>query len=144
MILIDEASCVFYSRCAMLEIECLGANAWSEKQIAKRSALCSYLVAIEDGEPIGICSFYTVSDEIQIINIAVSPAFRKKGVASALLDKALSSGLPASLEVSCLNHAAIALYEKYRFKAVGKRKNFYRDSDALIMIKEASDEHTCN
>lgn len=144
VIKISEADAALSCECALLEKECLGSSAWKKDQIAERSVLCSYLAAVFDGKTVGICSYYTVAGEIQIINLAVSPDFRKKGVASALLEKALSSGFPASLEVSCLNRAAIALYEKHGFKAVGRRKNFYRDSDALIMIKEASHEHTCN
>ena len=47
--------------------------------------------------------------------------------------KKLSLNKTITLEVSSKNEAAIALYKKSDFKEVGIRKNYYEDSDAIIM-----------
>lgn len=78
----------------------------------------------------------------QITNIAVHPNARRQGLGGAillsLLEEAARRALESvSLEVRISNTAAIALYERYGFTAVGRRKNFYRapTEDALVMLK---------
>lgn len=67
----------------------------------------------------------TAAGELYIDTLAVSPAYRRKGVASALLrlaiEKARRSGLPAGLLVEPENNNARALYEKIGFSQVGQR-----------------------
>ena len=82
----------------------------------------------------------TVLDEGYISNVAVSPAFRRRGIASALiralLDRARERNLSfVTLEVRESNAAAIALYEGFGFRPVGRRKNYYDapKEDAWIM-----------
>ena len=91
-----------------------------------------------------------VLDEGYINNIAVSPSYRRRGVASALMDRLIDSARGLSLafltlEVRCGNHAAISLYEKYGFERVGLRRGYYEKprEDALLMTlffgRDASD-----
>jgi ribosomal-protein-alanine N-acetyltransferase len=79
-----------------------------------------------------------VMDTADIGNIAVSPEFRRQGIASLLLDTALN-GMDADvfLEVRHSNTPAIALYEKYGFQPIGIRKNYYDNprEDAILMQK---------
>ncbi len=88
----------------------------------------------------GYICFYTVEDEAHILNIAVHPVHRGKGMASALIGRLIgesgSRGITRFfLEVREGNDAAIHLYEKYGFIVVGKRKRYYTDTDedALVM-----------
>lgn len=80
--------------------------------------------------------------EGQITNIAVHPDFRRQGLGGAILEALLKEAARRNLEsvvleVRASNTAAIALYERYGFTAVGRRKNFYRapTEDALVMLK---------
>lgn len=72
----------------------------------------------------------TVLDEGQITNIATHPNHRRRGhaaaVLTALLGEARARGLSfVTLEVRESNAAAIALYQKFGFEAVGYRPRFY-------------------
>ena len=99
-----------------------------------------FLIAESGGEPIGYVGQMFMLDEGYVSNVAVSPAFRRRGIASALiralLDRARERNLSfVTLEVRESNAAAIALYEGFGFRPVGRRKNYYDapKEDALLM-----------
>ncbi len=100
------------------------------------------LTALSGDAVVGYVYAYVVEEDCDILNLAVSPEVRRRGVATALLDevfaRAKADGARAAfLEVRESNEGAISLYEKAGFEAVGKRKNYYRNpvEDALIMEK---------
>jgi len=82
------------------------------------------------------------ADEAEILTLAVEPAARRKGMASALLAEAArrarEQGAAAMfLEVSTANRAARALYERLGFTTVGRRKSYYGgERDALILKRD--------
>ena len=91
---------------------------------------------------IAYCGLYTVLDEADITNIAVHPDYRKKGVATQILNKVFAYCIENSittlnLEVRKSNVNAINLYGKNGFLIVGERKNYYSDNheDAYLMTK---------
>ena len=97
-----------------------------------------YLAAVLDGKIIGyaICARYV--EAFHIMTLAVDPDHRRQGVATALLDGVIErAGEEANytLEVRVSNAGAIALYERYGFRAVGTRPRYYADNgeDAIIM-----------
>ncbi|MBQ8648869.1 MAG: ribosomal protein S18-alanine N-acetyltransferase, partial [Clostridia bacterium] len=99
-----------------------------------------FFVAENADHIMGYIGFNVVLDEGYITNVAVFPKYRRMGVATALVRKAISyskkNGLAfLSLEVRKSNSAAIALYENEGFKPEGERKNFYTNpkENALIM-----------
>lgn len=99
-----------------------------------------FFVAENADHIMGYIGFNVVLDEGYITNVAVFPKYRRMGVATALVRKAISyskkNGLAfLSLEVRKSNSAAIALYENEGFKTEGERKNFYTNpkENALIM-----------
>ena len=80
------------------------------------------------------------ADELHVNNIAVRDAYRRCGVATALLNRILeeaegSGAFAAFLEVRAGNAAALALYERCGFLVVGRRRNYYSEprEDALMM-----------
>lgn len=82
------------------------------------------------GEAAGYLCYWCVADEVQILNIAVHPDFRRQGIAAALLAHAIEKGREkkvklVTLEVRKSNDAARRLYESFGFKIVGERPNYY-------------------
>ena len=130
---------------AELEKICFGTEAWSEKSVASELAnqLSLWLVVLEEDAVAGYVGSQTVMDETDMMNVAVHPDHRRKGIAEALVD-ALVEALKEkgshclTLEVRASNAPAIGLYEKLGFQQVGLRKNYYRNpkEDALILRKE--------
>ncbi|MBQ1254742.1 MAG: ribosomal protein S18-alanine N-acetyltransferase [Clostridia bacterium] len=121
-----------------IEKECLS-TAWSEGQIRDRSPEMVYLLALVDGVPAGILSASLSLYDGELLNIAVLPDLRGRGVAQALLEELYTrmQGLPELfLEVAESNLPAQRLYEKNGFSVVGRRKGFYGGEDALVMRKQ--------
>lgn len=136
------------------EIEKLCFNdPWSESSIASElgNRLSLWLVAMDGEKVAGYVGSQSVLEEADMMNIAVAPEYRRKGIAqelisrlvSALYDKGVHS---LSLEVRASNEPAKALYEKNGFIPVGRRPNYYRNpkEDALILRKEWGVEYSCN
>jgi [ribosomal protein S18]-alanine N-acetyltransferase len=103
-----------------------------------------FLKAIENNKMIGYIVVRKLIDEFHIMNVAIAPEHRRKGVAQSLIDhvfKNLSSGKLLLLEVRKSNLAAIALYQKNGFTILHTRKAYYKDGeDAIVMTKEIAEE----
>ena len=129
---------------AQIEKVCFS-DPWSEKSVASEleNELSLWLVAEEDGQVCGYVGSQTVLGETDMMNVAVHPDFRRRGIAEALVN-ALVEALKAkgshclTLEVRASNSPARALYEKLGFSRIGTRKNYYRNpkEDGLILRKE--------
>jgi ribosomal-protein-alanine acetyltransferase len=85
------------------------------------------------------------ADEAEVLNLAVHPEHRRRGVARTLLDRAMSAFREAGaktvyLEVRETNHVAQEFYRSYGFQAVGKRPRYYRNPPeaAVLMARSAS------
>ncbi len=113
---------------------------------------CAAFLVAEDeaGRVLGYAGLTVVLDEGYIANVAVWPEYRRRRVASRLLnvffDFAQAHALRfISLEVRRSNIAAIALYQKFGFIEVGCRRNYYvkPKEDALIMTKYFKEAGTC-
>jgi [ribosomal protein S18]-alanine N-acetyltransferase len=106
-------------------------------ELSKSTGVC--LAAVSGGRLVGylICSRYETV--WHIMNVAVDPAHRREGVASALIGELYGRVDDASarytLEVRRSNHGAIRLYEREGFRAAGLRRRYYQDNgeDALVM-----------
>lgn len=132
------------SQVAALEQICFS-DPWSEKSIAGEldNPLSLWLVWEEEGKVQGYVGSQTVIGETDMMNVAVSPESRRRGIAQGLIS-ALVEELKRreshclTLEVRASNIPAITLYEKLDFSQVGRRPNYYRNpkEDALILRKE--------
>lgn len=100
------------------------------------------VLARADEEPhrlIGYVCWWSIGDEIQILNVAVDPEQRQKGVGRVLVALVMQEAITppvrtVTLEVGRDNAAAIALYRSFGFAETGVRRHYYgRDKDALIM-----------
>ena len=103
-----------------------------------------FLKAVLDSKIVGYIIIRKIVDELHIMNIAVEPTNRKKGIAQELLNyifNNLSSGKLMLLEVRKSNIAAIELYKKNGFNGLHVRKAYYSDGeDAVVMVREAIKE----
>jgi [ribosomal protein S18]-alanine N-acetyltransferase len=105
-------------------------------ELSKPSGVC--LAADVESELVGylVCSRY---DTVwHVMNIAVDPDRRRRGIATALLQALLEKvgrDAPVTLEVRHSNTGAIALYERFGFRSAGVRRRYYADNgeDAVIM-----------
>lgn len=132
------------SQVAELERLCFS-SPWSEKSVASelKNPLSLWLIALEGDTVAGYVGSQTVMGETDMMNIAVHPDFRRRGIAEALVselvEKLKGQGSHSlALEVRASNEPARALYEKLGFSLVGKRPNYYRNpkEDAYILRKE--------
>ncbi len=82
-----------------------------------------------------------LASEMELLNLAVGPNWRRRGYASALLNTALAECRERRfqavfLEVRESNQRAIAFYKKHGFAQSGRRPNYYRNPNeaALTMF----------
>ena len=116
---------------ADIEKECFS-SPWSVNQIAEEIVKENvvFLSAEINNVLCGYVSGQLILDEFYISNIAVTNAFRGRGVASLLLDKLINELQNkvcsfVTLEVRESNNSARRLYEKFGFSNLGIRKDFY-------------------
>jgi ribosomal-protein-alanine N-acetyltransferase len=105
-------------------------------ELSKPSGIC--IAAATDDGLVGylVCSRY--ADVWHLMNVAVEPDRRREGIATRLMERLFEeAGRDAryTLEVRTSNNVAIAMYERFGFRAAGHRRRYYHDNgeDALIM-----------
>ena len=137
-------------RLEQLERMCFS-RPWPKKMLAEEldNQCAAFLVAVEPEteKAVGYAGLLVVADEGYITNVAVDPSCRRQGVAAQLLqvfDNFAKGNHLAflTLEVRPSNAAAIALYEGFGFREVGRRRNYYDlpKEDALILTKYYTEE----
>jgi ribosomal-protein-alanine N-acetyltransferase len=103
----------------------------------------AYYYLMEAGDRVaGFIGMWLVVDEAHITNVAVSPEFRRQGVAEKLLlfvmELAVQHGARCCiLEVRVSNVRALNLYLKHGFRYIGLRKAYYRDNNEDAFLMEA-------
>lgn len=122
------------------EIEKLSFVAPKDESVFKNDQN-KYLVAKMNRGVVGYIGMEVVAGEKHIINMAVHPGERRRGIGTKLIESFLDPKAVCFLEVRVSNEAAQSLYEKYGFNKVGKRKNYYEDNgeDAFIMRKDPNE-----
>ncbi len=116
---------------------------WSAKAIATlldTPNTVGFIALTPEDEASGFIIGRSAAAEIEILTLCVAPAFRRQGVATALIGKLADTLSPSSrilLEVAVTNRGAQKLYESLGFREVGRRPGYYRRDgnavDALIL-----------
>ncbi len=92
-----------------------------------------------DGPIAGYACWWVVAGEVHILNVAVRPSGRGRGIGASLVSRILADGEAAGatvvgLEVRADNAAALALYSRCGFARVGERRDYYGPGvDAVLM-----------
>ncbi|MBI3013147.1 MAG: ribosomal protein S18-alanine N-acetyltransferase, partial [Elusimicrobia bacterium] len=120
---------------------------WSQRMFDQEleSSFSLQAVAVLDEKPVAFGIGWKVRDVAQILEFAVTPQERRKGIGSKILKHLMQIArengcAKMELELRSQNLAALEFYRKFGFRQVGKRKNFYPSSlplsageDALLM-----------
>lgn len=129
---------------AQLEKRCFS-DPWSENSIRSEltGRLSLWAVALDGDTVAGYIGSQSVLGESDMMNVAVAPEYRRRGIAQALILELIrrlsqQGNRSLMLEVRASNTPAITLYHKLGFAQVGRRPNYYRNpkEDALILRKE--------
>lgn len=121
-------------------------NFWNYNILKKEieSDISKIYILKLDCEIVGFAAISIVLDEAEITNIVIKKNCRGQKLSlflmTILIDHAIKSKcIKVHLEVHKSNVIAQKLYQKFGFKNVGLRKNYYKDGDAILMTKDLID-----
>jgi ribosomal-protein-alanine N-acetyltransferase len=118
---------------------------WSKELFEEelKRDIARYFVGEIDNQIVGYMGYWEAPQEAHIINLAIGPDFRQKGLGFEMMEYCLrfaynKGARLATLEVRESNTAAQKLYEKMNFRTVAIRKKYYSDNqeNAVVMIRE--------
>ncbi|MGD0402922.1 MAG: ribosomal protein S18-alanine N-acetyltransferase [Candidatus Acidiferrales bacterium] len=119
---------------------------WTERDYERvaRGEMAGW-VGEEGSSVVGFLVARRVVNEIEVLNFAVSPEARGRGIGAMLLRETLTWGtefgaVQAILEVRASNSAALRFYERHHFRVVGRRARYYNEptEDALLLSAKLS------
>ncbi len=128
-----------------IEQDAFGEHHWSKSSFYDELAnnLANYYCIFKDNVMVGYAGFWHIIDEAHITTVAIKKSARGQKLGECLLNHIIEECYKKeikyiTLEVRVSNEPAIKMYEKYGFKSLGTRKNYYQDNneDALIMWTE--------
>jgi len=134
---------------AQIHALCFPEDRWDEKALAELLAMAGasghLIEEVEESRPVGFIIDLILAADAEILTLAVGPAFRRQGVARALIadlfERAHQSGARGiGLEVAADNPAARRLYESCGFAQSGRRRGYYRrgkDSVDALLFRHA-------
>jgi ribosomal-protein-alanine N-acetyltransferase len=129
----------------MLEVDAASfSNPWTRDMFvweARNSDVARlYVYRASEGGVVAYCAVWQIFEELHLNNLAVLPAWRRRGLASELLRYVLRRAVlegarRATLEVRASNLAARELYARLGFRPSGLRKGYYTNpqEDAVIL-----------
>ena len=132
-----------FQQLSELDKICIGAEGWSAESFRSEAAKENGIVlACFKGERLaGLLAGYTAAGEGDITTAAVSPEYRRQGIAYRLMQEFFSllpeDSAEVFLEVRESNIPAIELYKKCGFKQVGLRKRFYSQPEESAVVMKA-------
>lgn len=99
-----------------------------------------YIIAKSNQQILGFAGIRITFDQADIMNIVVHKNFRNQKIGTLLLENLIQTCKDLNLtniilEVNEKNSNAISLYEKFNFKQISTRKNYYKNNKALILQK---------
>ena len=118
-------------------------TAWPSETINQKinSKEFKYWTFKEDEKIVAYLGIQFINDFIEILGIGVVEEFRNRGIAKQLMNELIdyfdkSTYLKILLEVRESNSKAKNLYTNLGFTKISKRKNYYKNEDADIYLKE--------
>ncbi len=141
----------FLEGAAQLELLVYGPKeAWPKESLAFdiERGYARYLVLLVDGQLAGYAGSWNLLGELEVSTITIAPCWQGHGLGLYLFANLIAQGLEdgveaATLEVRFNNEAALSIYRRFGFKAVGIRKKYYENRyDAIIMRVEHMQEPT--
>jgi [ribosomal protein S18]-alanine N-acetyltransferase len=125
----------------VLENACFD-DPWTESAVAvelRNPAAVTLVLRRDRGRIAAWACFRVVADEAELFRLAVDPRDRRRGLGRQALEQGLAEvrrrgAVHCLLEVREDNAAALALYEKVGFQAVGRRPYYYRDGCAAALL----------
>lgn len=129
---------------SQMETECFPKEPWNFQMLASSFGTENFhgVLAEDGGEIIGYGGITVACDTADIANVAVTEAYRRSGVGTAVLTELLAVAKKRGaekvfLEVRVSNSVAMEMYLKSGFKGVYARTRYYSDGeDCLVMVKE--------
>ncbi len=112
-------------------------EAWNSRQLASMISLpsVSIYMARKHNDLAGFAITRSVSDECELLLIAVDPAHRRNGIGAQLIDRLTADARSADRSKLFLEmrdgNSAEQLYAGFGFERVGRRANYYRGSDGI-------------
>ncbi len=100
------------------------------------------LVAVHDDKVIGYVVLMSLFEEAQILDVAVAPEQRGRGLARSLMEAALRIAMEQgaevlALEVRASNTPAITLYERLDFVRTGTRRGYYEGTEDAVLMERS-------
>ncbi|BBE09106.1 Ribosomal-protein-alanine acetyltransferase [Mycoavidus cysteinexigens] len=139
----------------VMALECMAYPfPWSQANFADALENNNIGICMRDsrGVLLGYCVLMPAVDEMQLLNLCISPALQGQGMGQTLLKAAVQSTRTAKLnrlllEVRASNQRALRLYQQFGFTVIGRRKEYYlaqhgAREDALVMKLTLSMEGT--
>ena len=122
---------------------------WTRKMFRDElegNPFASLFVSRKAGTIVGHVCFWVLFEELHIMNVAVSPDHRRRGIASLMLAHAITHARTqgahsAMLEVRASNVPALAFYTQMGFQQIALREQYYSNpvEDAMILRRNTLD-----
>jgi ribosomal-protein-alanine N-acetyltransferase len=121
-------------------------RSWGSRQVAEELVrpMARVLVAAsgsneaESPQLLGVAVAWRVAGDAQVMELAVRPAWRRRGLGGALLDAVCSAASDEHgvclRELRESNAGAALLYERHGFVRVGLRRKYYPDGEAAVLM----------
>ncbi|HEP1341370.1 TPA: ribosomal protein S18-alanine N-acetyltransferase [Streptococcus pyogenes] len=117
-----------------------GTSPWTLEQVLIdiRRDQTDYFLLYDHYKLLGFLAIQDLAGEVEMTQIAILPSHQGLGLASQLMTHLGSIESDIFLEVRESNHRAQGLYQKFGFKLIGKRPDYYRNpiETALLMKRE--------
>lgn len=110
-------------------------EAWTRRQVEDALLIgnCTYGLALRQDEPAGFYLARTGFEEVELLLLAVRPAWRRQGIGLRLLHDLETAAGDAGMERLLLEmregNPAQTLYRHFGFTPIGRRENYYRLAD---------------
>lgn len=143
--MLERLNATHAKQLAQLEIE-IFPHPWKEEDFLfefEQNPFAYYFGIFEQSNIIAYIGCWLKDENVEITNVGVLPIYQGQGKGQQLLQQCIDHMIKLgakvfTLEVRQSNRRAIALYEKFNFKTVALRKNYYTDTneDAYLMMME--------